>query len=553
MSSSIITEQFRVHNADKFVKSFDVTNSGTNSNNMYFFIGRHRAWYSSVATNSNYGTSTTPTLDEGNVPVPYDNNDFYSEVYDDILSLKKIGFSNVRKVVRRYNWQQGKKFTMYRPNYSVQNQTATGTSSLFDSEFYVMNPDTYEVFKVLNNGVSPTNPTGTSTGSVAPTAAVADSNNIVDFTSTDGYVYQYLYKLETNDVLFFTTTDFIPVKDTSYASSVVDGAIDIALLKSAGSGMPVSTNLYFRIYGDGDDATNGFSVLKLTTDAGGTCTAAEITTRGRNYTYGVVDLTASATYYASEADLRAGTSPLTLPSSGYTAPNVEIVIAPQGGHGSDTALEMGAKRVMLNTRLVYGNRSTAADKTSDFYVDQDFRRIGIVKDPLNTSSAALTTDTASGTHAIIIDTSSGSGIFSRDEVITQTYTVTRGTASLTVTAKGRVVDYNQYDTSNNLAILRYTQAPNDYELRDTDGSIWPFFTAATGGGTVNNINGAASSSDRPINRSSQGVIENQGTFVNGICPPEYEKYSGEVIYVENRRVITRAADQIEDVKLVIEF
>ena len=214
---------------------------------------------------------------------------------------------------------------------------------------------------------------------------------------------------------------------------------------------------------------------------------------------------------------------------------------------------MGAKRVMLNTRLVYGNRSTAADKTSDFYVDQDFRRIGIVKDPLNTSAAALTTDTASGTHAIIIDTSSGSGIFSRDEVITQTYTVTRGTASLTVTAKGRVVDYNQYDTSNNLAILRYTQAPNDYELRDTDGSIWPFFTAATGGGTVNNINGAASSSDRPINRGSQGVIENQGTFVNGICPPEYEKYSGEVIYVENRRVITRAADQIEDVKLVIEF
>jgi len=553
MSSSIITEQFRVHNADKFVRSFDVNNSGTNSNNMYFFIGRHRAWYSAYATNSNYGTSATPTLDEGNVPVPYDNNDFYSEVYDDILSLKKIGFSNVRKVIRRYNWQQGKKFTMYRPDYSVQNQTATGTSSIFDSEFYVMNNDTYEVFKVLNNGVSPSNPTGTSTGSTAPTASAADSNNIVDFTATDGYIYQYMYKLETNDVLFFTTTDFIPVKDTDYAGSVVDGALDISLLKSAGSGMPVGQDLYFRINGDGDDATNGFAVLKLTTDAGGTCTGAEITTRGRNYTYGVVDLSASATYYGSEADLRAGTSPLSLPSSGYTPPSVEIVIPPQGGHGANTALELGAKRVMLNTRLVYGNRSTAADKTSDFYVDQDFRRIGILKDPLNTSAATLTTDTASGTHAIIIDTSSGSGIFSRDEVITQTYTVTRGTASLTVTAKGRVVDYNQYDTSSNLAILRYTQAPNDLELRDSDGSIWPFYTAAVGGGTVNNINGVDSTSDRPINRSSQGVIENQGVFVNGVCEPEYEKYTGEVIYVENRRVITRAADQIEDVKLVIEF
>lgn len=553
MASSIITEQFRIHNADKFLRSFDATNSGTNSNNMYFFIGRHRSWYSAYAANSNYGTTNTPVLDEGNVPTPYDNGDFSNEVYDDILSLKKIGYPNVRKVVRRYNWQQGKKYTMYRPDYNTQNQTATGTSNLYDSEFYVMNTDTYEVFKVLNNGVTPSNPTGTATGSTAPTAAAADSNNIVDFTSTDGYVYQYLYKLETNDVLFFTTTDFIPVKETSYAGTVINGAIDIALLKSSGSGLPVAQSLYFKIHGDGDDDTNGYAVLKLSTDAGGTAISAEITTRGRNYTYGVVDLSPSATYYASENDLRAGTSPLTLPSSGYSSPSIELVMPPQGGHGSNISHELGAKRVMLNTRMVYGNRSTAADKTTDFYVDQDFRRIGILKDPNNVTGSQLTTETASGTHSIIIDTSTGSGIFSRDEVITQSYTVTRGTQTLTVTAKGRVVDYNQYDTSSNLAILRYTQAPNDLELRDSDGSIWPFYTAATGGGAVNNIIGVDSGSDRPINRGSQGVIENQGVFVNGICEPEYEKYTGEIIYVENRRVITRAADQIEDVKLVIEF
>ena len=109
------------------------------------------------------------------------------------LSLKKVGFSNVRKVVRRYNWVQGKKFTMYRPNYNQANQTASGTSNIMDSEFYVMNPDTYEVFKVLNNGVSPANPTGTVTGTTAPTAAAANADQIV--TLSDGYQYQYLYKL----------------------------------------------------------------------------------------------------------------------------------------------------------------------------------------------------------------------------------------------------------------------------------------------------------------------------------------------------------------------
>jgi hypothetical protein len=43
------------------------------------------------------------------------------------------------------------------------------------------------------------------------------------------------------------------------------------------------------------------------------------------------------------------------------------------------------------------------------------------------------------------------------------------------------------------------------------------------------------------------------TFAAGLANPEIENNSGEIIYVENRRLITRAPDQIEDIKLVIEF
>ena len=42
-------------------------------------------------------------------------------------------------------------------------------------------------------------------------------------------------------------------------------------------------------------------------------------------------------------------------------------------------------------------------------------------------------------------------------------------------------------------------------------------------------------------------------FVDGLASPEIENNSGDLIYIENRRLITRAADQIEDIKLVIEF
>jgi len=42
-------------------------------------------------------------------------------------------------------------------------------------------------------------------------------------------------------------------------------------------------------------------------------------------------------------------------------------------------------------------------------------------------------------------------------------------------------------------------------------------------------------------------------FANGLASPEIAPNSGDMIYVENRRLITRAPDQIEDIKLVIEF
>ena len=40
---------------------------------------------------------------------------------------------------------------------------------------------------------------------------------------------------------------------------------------------------------------------------------------------------------------------------------------------------------------------------------------------------------------------------------------------------------------------------------------------------------------------------------NGVVGGDFEKFSGDVLYIENRSPVTRADDQIEDVKLIIEF
>ena len=49
------------------------------------------------------------------------------------------------------------------------------------------------------------------------------------------------------------------------------------------------------------------------------------------------------------------------------------------------------------------------------------------------------------------------------------------------------------------------------------------------------------------------VVVTDISFVEGLSNPEIEPNSGDIVYIENRRQITRAPDQIEDIKLVIEF
>ena len=46
-----------------------------------------------------------------------------------------------------------------------------------------------------------------------------------------------------------------------------------------------------------------------------------------------------------------------------------------------------------------------------------------------------------------------------------------------------------------------------------------------------------------------GASANTSAVVGG----DFEKFSGDVLYIENRSPVTRADDQIEDVKLIIEF
>jgi hypothetical protein len=582
---AIISEKFRIFNAKQFLESLSEGSgdADTNRSRMYFFVGRPQGWkayleiYGVSATNFSVGESvyvgaslgaatfsgvvaevypnsllltgigptvgatpaagstltgntSTATAKTGvyryateDVPTaPIDNQEEKYEIYDDLIALKRITSSYARHVVRRYNWDlsANPKFDMWRPDYSSQKLSATGESSMATAKYAVMN-DQYEVFVCLFNGTNPSNLSGQNATYPPRTVPVSGEGTYSSgiYTEPSGtYIWKYMYTIPTDDVIKFLSTDFMPiVLNGTVQSGAVAGAISVALLKDAGSGLPTSSTLYAAIQGDG---TGG--KVQITTNGGGQITAVSINAAGSGYTYGNVILKNGYLY------TNAGLSSLAT-VGGSARGEIEIIIPPQGGHGADPVLEMNSKRVMTNIRLTY------AEGSGDFPVDNDFRRIGIIQDPLQFgSSSFLTADNASGVYSVKL--TSVSGNFVADEIITQ--------SNSGLISKGRVVSWTLDTGSTTAGVLKYYQSPNEH----TDNGVVRAFVSTAANPITGATSGRTGTVDTAYNATALGV-----TFASGLASPEIANNSGEVIYVENRRLITRAADQIEDIKLVIEF
>ena len=188
------------------------------------------------------------------------------------------------------------------------------------------------------------------------------------------------------------------------------------------------------------------------------------------------------------------------------------IIGPKGGQGFNAVDELGGFYVMTNTSIA------STEGGGDFVVDQDFRRVGIVLNPTNYGTDTVATaSTLSALKSMTFDASPTPGTFVHDEIITG------GTSG----AKGKVVHWD-----STTRILKYIQTQwTGLETTGVDKNKLTAFAVAevvTGAG------------------SATGTI---GSLTN----PEVKYYSGKSIYAEDRSPITRATDQTENIKLIVEF
>ena len=68
--------------------------------------------------------------------------------------------------------------------------------------------------------------------------------------------------------------------------------------------------------------------------------------------------------------------------------------------------------------------------------------------------------------------------------------------------------------------------------------------------SVGNFNSFSATNTIFVGSTSKGTISSGG--VSGSYP-EIQRNSGDIVYLENRGAVARAADQIEDIKLIIEM
>jgi hypothetical protein len=466
--------------------------SESSANVYYLGIGRPQAFATQTRGDSRteaQGSDTAP-------PTPIDSNYEEFNTFNDLLAAKKVTSSDASIVIPRRNWATGTVYDYYRHDYghfvtgsTSSVQTANSGATTLFDSNFYVLTDDFNVYKVLDNNSD-------AASTVKPTGT---STSIL--STGDGYKWKYMYSLSASQQTNFLSTDFMGVATNSTVSSAaVDGAVNVVKIKTAGSGGTNGSHTSVPIRGDG---SSGAATVTI---SGGAVTAVTVTTPGTGYTFG----------YIRVADIN------TAGGGSLSGSELDVIIEPKGGHGFNAIKELGGFFVMLNTNF----EASESSNTGDFTTANDFRKVVLMRDIESGGSAASAT-TLRGTKAILV--TSPSGTFTVDEEINQASTG----------AVGKVVEW---DSSNN--ILYYIQTRFNDEGVDSNGNLTAFSGA-------NAVTGQSSSASATPSTSSTTV--DNIAFTSGYNSGEIDADTGDVMYIENRSPITRASDQTENVKLIIEF
>lgn len=458
MAKAIITNRIKKQVIDSILT--DVNDS---DNNYYALVGRSEDWNDSDVAPDAYNSGR----EERNFRLG-------------VQSAKNI--TDIRMVVPRYNWASG-------GIYSAYDDSQVGYPT---QPYYVMN-DNNQVYLCVQQAK---NAAG---NALTSTSQPAGNTTGTPFQTADGYIWKFLYSVSALDATKFISANFIPVKlqgatdsdspaadveQLAVQNAAIVGQITGVALDSGGAGY--TSNPTATIVGDGTGAEvtvsiDGGQVTKFElVDSSGTLKL------GQNYTEATVTLTGGGSF--------------TKPAKGRVIITKNQVPL---GLGADPRDDLRATSIMFNTK-------PDGTESGDFIVDQDFRQVGLLKNPK--------IDSDNGTD---FTESTGQGLKQlRFSSVSQSFTADNTIIGSTSQVKALI---DRVDSSN----------------------VWYHQTEETGFGNFDSgeaITETDGNGSGTLNASFAPYIE-----------PEFNSKTGDLLYVANRDAVTRDAGQTEDIKIVIQI
>ena len=517
MATFYTSKKLSFNNAEQFKESFYEPEPATVG---YVTIGNHVPYANESSPNS----IVDSVSDE-------------KSVWDNMYAAKKITGNDVELVIPRVNWTSSTKYKQYDDRISVDD-LLTGNTTINVKPMYVLT-SSRNVYKCLSNNSS-------ANSTVEPSGDFTTANGTI--STADGYIWKYLYNVKPTNR--FLTADWIPAPISTNKldynvsqTSPIDGEVTTIVVTNGGTGyahptinatafgtgvttitLANTTNVAANMIVTGTGIATGTLVTAVnsvtsiitintaTSANGGGTTANALSFLTRIYIQGdgasleasanivnsaiskvTVDVTGSGYSYANA----------TIYGSG-TGANTRVILPPKFGHGFNSAKELDATNVMVSERI------GSVDSTENGLISTDtsFRQYGLLRDPYKYGNTSPVISSNANT------------------VISQTTNIT-----LIAGTNFELNEFVYQGASSNSAYFYgfvNSQTANEVRLTKVRGTI-------TVGGLLIGANSG-------VNRT---VVK--------LTNPEFQPYTGDILYAENIQQVTRADGQAENVKFVIRF
>lgn len=529
---------------DSTVHLYDAIVNNDATHAYYFFLGKTFGW--------------TGEPETGVDSLEYTN----FTTWDRILALKQITASDVSLAIPRYDWASGNVYRKYKSYIDVHSNQAEANA------LYVVTSD-FRVYKCIDNNKA------------APSTIEPSQTDLTrTFKTSDGYEWKYMYPIVGSDQQKFISTEYVAIKTVTAADSfnteqfniqlaATNGTVDTIDVIAGGADYINFTgylssysnttviNIANTVYGANrvdDDYYNGCSLfvqaglgrgnlveiadyeastatitlstaltnalnVSTATDASYIVIGPKVAINGNGTTiptaYANVNINSSNTInYINMVNKGVGTtsSSITITDSTFAGsigagasatPN----LSPVGGHGSNALRELGTGSLMLSTRL-RGNEELAIIN------DGGFAMYGLLENPQYANGVVVNETTVDVTAKLNLINIVG---------------ITNATAVSGWTVKGDTSFASAYVID---VVTTNSGANCILSVTERDES-----------------NGTFSISETLELNSDSGIYGTLSSVTESIAT----KYTGDIVYIENRELVQRATTQSEDFKIVIQF